>query len=81
MIHILGGLILGIVLIQFGLPVLDGLAALVMTMLEAAKGYFGIIVAKYNTKITSILNQEENTVKNTIGFTLPEEEEDNCEVL
>ena len=43
-------------------------------MLEAAKGYFGTIVAKHNISIREIMNPEEE-IKHTIGFSLPEEEE------
>lgn len=46
-----------------------------MTALEAAKGYFGTIVAKHNISIREIMNPEEENVKHTIGFILPEEEE------
>ena len=70
-IHILEGLIIGILLIQFGLPVLESLTSLVMTMIEAAKGYFGTIVTKYNIAIQEKINPEE--VVNPIGFYLPEE--------
>ena len=56
------------------LPILDSLAALIMTALEAAKGYFGTIVAKHNISIREIMNPEEENVKHTIGFILPEEE-------
>ena len=42
-----------------------------MTMIEAAKGYFGTIVTKYNIAIQEKINPEE--VVNPIGFYLPEE--------
>ena len=58
---------------------MDGIAALLLTMIEAAKGYFGITVAKYNTKINDIMRPEDS-VTHTIGFQIPdkeyEEEED-----
>lgn len=52
-----------------------------MTILEAAKGYFGTIVAKYNISIQEIMNPEEESVKHTIGFILPEEEEQDEEEI
>lgn len=54
-------------------PLLDGIAALLLTMIEAAKGYFGIIVAKYNTKMNDIMRPEDS-VTHTIGFQIPSEE-------
>ena len=52
---------------------MDGIAALLLTMIEAAKDYFGIIVAKYNTKINDVMRPEES-VTHTIGFQIPDEE-------
>ena len=78
MIHILLGFFLGILLISFGIPVLESLAGLVMAMIEAARGYFGIVVTKYNTEIQEIMQPEES-VTNTIGFCLPQEEEEELE--
>ena len=100
MIHILLGFFLGILLISFGIPVLESLAGLVMAMIEAARGYFGIVVTKYNTEIQEIIRrdmiqhvidypcdiiliqeimQPEESVTNTIGFCLPQEEEEELE--
>lgn len=75
-IHILE-FILGILFVQCGLPLLDSITAVLMTALEAAKGYFGQYVAKYNTTIADIMNPEDGTPKHAIGFAIPEEEE--CE--
>lgn len=62
-------------------PLLDGIAALLLTMIEAAKGYFGITVAKYNTEMQNIMHPDEGPA-HTIGFQIPEEEyEDDEEVL
>ena len=62
-------------------PLLDGVTALLLTMVEAAKGYFGITVAKYNAEMQNIMHPDEGTV-HTIGFQIPEEEyEDDEEVL
>ena len=46
-------------------------------MLEAAKGYFSLKVAEYNTRMRAL--QEEKMPKNLIGFTY--EEEDDEEIL
>jgi hypothetical protein len=43
-ILILGMFFLGMLMVQIGFPILDSLTALVLTMLETAKGYFGVKV-------------------------------------
>ena len=52
---------------------MDGIAALLLTMIEAAKGYFGILVAKYTTQINDIMRPEDS-VTHTIDFQIPNEE-------
>ena len=52
------------------------MASLVMTMLEAAKGYFGIIVARYNTIMRETMNPEDQPKTHIIGFNLPTDEEE-----
>jgi len=47
-----------------------------MTMLEAAKGYFGIIVARYNTIMRETINPEDQSKTHIIGFNLPKDEEE-----
>ena len=46
-----------------------------MTMIEAAKGYFGLLVAKYNTEIHDIMQPEDGQT-HAIGFCVPPEEEE-----
>lgn len=77
MISILLYFILGILLIQVGFPLLDGLTSLLLSMLEAAKGYFSLQVAEYNARM-KVLYEEEKP-KNIIGFTY--EGEDDEEIL
>ena len=55
-----------------GFPLMDGITSLLLTMLETAKGYFGLKVAQYNAKIQTIHNEEEPT-KKPIGFAYEEE--------
>jgi len=57
-------------------PLLDGITSLLLTMLEAVKCYFGTIVAKANVKIAKTMNPEEGIISHTIGFQLPDEEEE-----
>ena len=35
-------------MVQLFSPLIDGIASLLLTMIEALKGYFGVKVAKYN---------------------------------
>jgi hypothetical protein len=63
--------ILEILLVQVGFPLLDGLTSLLLSILEAAKGYFSLKVTKYNTRIRALC--EEEKPKNLIGFTYEEE--------
>lgn len=51
---------------------MDGITSLLLTMLEAAKGYFGLKVAQYGAKIQTIRDEEEPT-KKPIGFAYEEE--------
>ena len=51
-----------------------------MTMLEAAKGYFGVMVAKYNVKMNNLLHSEDTITNRVIGFSI-EEDEENEEIL
>lgn len=61
------------------MPVLDGLTSLILTIIETAKGYFGVKVAKYNSQMRAAATPEENPV-GPIGFSYEfenEEEEEN----
>ena len=60
-------------MVQVGFPLLDGIASLLLTMLEAAKGYFSNLVAQYNTRIKDTIMPE--PTMRTIGFKYDEGEE------
>ena len=66
--------ILVIIFVQAGLPLLESITSLLMTMLEAAKGYFSAIVANYNSQMRASLEPKSTT--RTIGFECPEDEEE-----
>ena len=66
--------------VQIGFPLLDGLTSLLLTMMETAKGYFGMKVAKYNKEMHKACAPEE-TITNKIGFIYEEEEIDDEEIL
>ena len=65
--------------IQMGFPILDGITSLILTMLEAAKGYFSMKITEYNIKMKKS-REEEDSVKNPIGFVY-EEDVENEEIL
>lgn len=73
--------ILAILLIQVILPVLDGLTSLLLTIIETAKGYFGVKVAKYNNRIRDIQMGENIPTVNSIGFSYETKEEEDDDDL
>ena len=76
MICILLYFILGMLVVQAGFPLLDGLTALLLTILESAKGYFSVKVAEYNAKMRQITYDNPKGKTNQIGFVFDEEEEE-----
>lgn len=56
-------------------PLIDGLTALLLSGLEALKGYFGLKVTEYNARMRKIVEEDEPTM-NPIGFTLKEEDDE-----
>lgn len=64
-------------MVQAFFPLIDGITAVLLTALEALKGYFGIKVAEYNSQIHKIALEDENdTPKRKIGFTMEEEDDE-----
>lgn len=55
-------------------PILDSIASVIMTSLEAIKGKCAIKVAEYNNQISKVGDAPTQT--NAIGFVLPTEEDD-----
>lgn len=66
--------ILGMVSVQFLFPICESITAVILTALEALKGYFGTKVAKYNRIIHG--DDEESPKKRPMGFIQHLEEED-----
>ena len=66
--------ILGMLMAQMLIPLIDGITSVLLTGLEALKGYFGYKITEYNTSIRKLACEEES-VKNKIGFSIDEEEE------
>ena len=69
--------ILAILLIYVIVPVLEGITSLLLTMIETAKGYFGVQIAKYNNSIHNM--PEENSYTHSIGFSYSTNEEEDEE--
>lgn len=63
-------------MVQAFFPLIDGITAVLLTALEALKGYFGIKVAKYNNQIRQITMTEEEPNKPLIGFCRQEDEDE-----
>ena len=64
---------------EFGIPILEGLATLFLTLLEVGKGRLTLRITEYNKQIQDIANKEEVST-HAIGFRCDpveyEEEED-----
>lgn len=68
---------LGILLVSLILPLIDALTALILTMIEVAKGYFSVKVTEYNYRLKKLEYSEEYEEKprKLIGFMRDNEEE------
>ena len=71
--------ILGMITVQMIFPLMDGLTAVILSGLEALKGFFGIKVAEYNSRIRKMTFEEESPIKKPIGFMDYQEEENDDE--
>ena len=60
--------------VQAIFPLIDGLLAVILSGLEALKGFFGLKIAEYNTRIRKITYEEETHKTASIGFSYQEEE-------
>lgn len=64
-------------MVQVLFPLMDGITAVILSGLEALKGYFSIKVSEYNIKIRKMNMQEDVSEMRPIGFTFEEEDEPN----
>ena len=71
---ILKKFIAGMIFVTAIAPILDSVAAVVMTGLEAIKGKWTVKITEYNYQIQKI--GEETTETRVIGFAAPVEEDD-----
>lgn len=60
--------------ISMGIPLIDGITSLLLTMIEAAKGYFGLIVMRMNEQMRN--SESDTSLKQPIGFVFDNEEEE-----
>ena len=67
--------ILGIVFTSLIIPVLEALAAAILTGLEVIKGKWSIKIADYNHQLQQF-GEEKEIRTNVIGFAIPTEEDD-----
>lgn len=59
--------IAGMLFAGFGIPILEGITALFLTLLEVGKGRLTLIITKYNKQIQEIADKEEVST-HAIGF-------------
>lgn len=57
-------------------PLIDGLTALLLSGLEALKGYFSLKITEYNARMRRIATEDDEPTMNPIGFTLKEEDDE-----
>ena len=64
-------------MVQVIFPLMDGITAVILSGLEALKGYFSMKVSEYNMKIRKMTLQDDVPEMRPIGFTFEEEDEPN----
>lgn len=69
--------IAGILFVQIVIPILDGIAALFLALVELIKGRINIDIVKSNVKIQKLKDSlDDDGPKRAIGFVVPEETEE-----
>jgi hypothetical protein len=63
------------IMVQVLFPLMDGITAVILSALEALKGYFGMKVSEYNIKIRKMTIEEDVPEMRPIGFAFEEEDE------
>lgn len=72
--------IAGILFVQIVIPILDGIAALFLALVELIKGRINIDIVKSNVKIQKLKDSlDDDGPKRAIGFAVPEETEEEDE--
>ena len=70
--------IAGMLIIEF-LPLLEKIVELAMTYLEYQKGVLGVKITEANAEIDKLSEKEEETPARLIGFSIPDESEDDLD--
>ena len=68
--------ILGIIFIQFIIPVLDALFSIIYMKIEVIKGKYALQSTEINKQITDIIGDEDGSPQPVIGFQYSETEEE-----
>ena len=69
--------ILGILFVQYGIPLLDGISAWFLTWVEAKKAKQSEVINQTNIKMRqAAASAEEDPPRRPIGFRVPDEEEE-----
>lgn len=74
-IHIIIAFLLGIVFVQWLIPIVDGIINLFLTWLEVEKGRMAVKITKYQEQASAI-KEKDNNKTSAIGFSIVEEEEE-----
>ena len=70
--------ILGILFVQYAIPLIDGISSWFLTWIEAKKAKQSSIINDANIKMRqAAASTEEDPPRRPIGFRLPDEEEEN----
>lgn len=75
-IYIIIAFLLGIIFIQWLIPVGDSVINLFLTQIEVWKGKKAVKLAQYQDQVSQINNKNEVKPLSAIGFTLESEEEE-----
>lgn len=78
-IYIIIAFLLGIIFVQWIIPVGDSLINLFLTQLEVWKGHMAIKITQYQEQASKIKKDLEEKQLSSIGFTITEGEDDENE--
>ena len=73
--------LLGIVFVQWLIPLVDSIVNLILTQLEVWKGAMAVKLTKYQKQTSDIKREFEEHKKSGIGFIMTEEGDDDEQIL
>ena len=74
--YIIIAFLLGIIFVQWIIPLVDGLINLLLTQFEVWKGYMTVKISKSQQKISNMSKEPQENINTPIGFAILEEEEE-----